>query len=348
MGTSSPSIRKLADSPSFVVRDLADDVAAVGLVRNAKKILQDGAKTHARSITYGFASFGQQRGGASAGISAIGEDRDAAVASFTAELTPSVADGSLALDHGKGVQATDLAELAAADTRPALHRSDHNGQRVDDRNHAFGVAHVAALARPLDGATVAVEVFDTASALCVGELVARGAKVTTLSTETGTVAANDGFDPVAVSEAWAAGSHEAVAGLGGEATARNKVFGADVDVLVVGSKVGALTHMGTPYLKAAAVVPNGVVPISTKAFVELRSRDVVVVPDFVSCAGRLLSWYTEAADGDALQAETATALTDLWGEIGDDPDGPLMAACTRAEAFLATWQQDLPFGRPLA
>ena len=29
-------------------------------------------------------------------------------------------------------------------------------------------------------------------------------------------------------------------------------------------------------------------------------------------------------------------------------DGPLLGACHRAEAFLRTWQDTLPFGRPLA
>ena len=29
-------------------------------------------------------------------------------------------------------------------------------------------------------------------------------------------------------------------------------------------------------------------------------------------------------------------------------DGPFLGACYSAEAFLSTWQDELPFGRPLA
>jgi hypothetical protein len=32
----------------------------------------------------------------------------------------------------------------------------------------------------------------------------------------------------------------------------------------------------------------------------------------------------------------------------DHPSGPLLGACEQAEAFLATWCDELPFGRPLA
>jgi hypothetical protein len=38
----------------------------------------------------------------------------------------------------------------------------------------------------------------------------------------------------------------------------------------------------------------------------------------------------------------------LLDEVAGHPDGPLLASCYRAEAFLATWQTKLPFGRPLA
>jgi hypothetical protein len=35
-------------------------------------------------------------------------------------------------------------------------------------------------------------------------------------------------------------------------------------------------------------------------------------------------------------------------EVLDHADGPLLGACYRAEAFLRTWRDTLPFGRPLA
>jgi len=35
-------------------------------------------------------------------------------------------------------------------------------------------------------------------------------------------------------------------------------------------------------------------------------------------------------------------------EVADHDDGPIIGACMRAEAFLSDWQDDLPFGRPMA
>ena len=38
----------------------------------------------------------------------------------------------------------------------------------------------------------------------------------------------------------------------------------------------------------------------------------------------------------------------LASDLVTHDDGPLLAGCYRAEAFLSTWRDELPFGRPLA
>jgi hypothetical protein len=35
------------------------------------------------------------------------------------------------------------------------------------------------------------------------------------------------------------------------------------------------------------------------------------------------------------------------GEVLGDDEGPVLGACERAEAFLGTWMEALPFGRPI-
>jgi len=67
---------------------------AVGIVRSANKILQGGAKDLARAMTYRFGVLNMAVGGASAGISAIPEERDGAIATFVEEATERVAAGS--------------------------------------------------------------------------------------------------------------------------------------------------------------------------------------------------------------------------------------------------------------
>ena len=73
---------KLTSTDAFIVFDLGD-APSVGVVRQAPKVLKDGAELLARSTTYAMAAFGLQLGGASAGINAKPDDRDAALAAFT-------------------------------------------------------------------------------------------------------------------------------------------------------------------------------------------------------------------------------------------------------------------------
>jgi hypothetical protein len=103
------NITKLSSTDAFVVVDLPDAPVATGVVRCARKVLQDGAVNMARTLTYTYAAFGLQRSGASAAVNAEGDARDAAVAAFVEELAPRVAAGELVLRPGKGVTTDDLA-----------------------------------------------------------------------------------------------------------------------------------------------------------------------------------------------------------------------------------------------
>ena len=42
------------------------------------------------------------------------------------------------------------------------------------------------------------------------------------------------------------------------------------------------------------------------------------------------------------------AVSEIISSVISHADGPILGACERAEAFLARWQDDLPFGRPMA
>ena len=74
-----------------------------------------------------------------------------------------------------------------------------------------------------------------------------------------------------------------------------------------------------------------------------------MLPDFVTLAGPVLAaWDGAGKSDDTLAADTAAAVRAILDEIAGHADGPLLAACYRAEAYLATWRTALPFGRPLA
>ena len=74
---------------------------------------------------------------------------------------------------------------------------------------------------------------------------------------------------------------------------------------------------------------------------------MTVVPDFVSTAGYLVGGFLDGDDQEV--AETLhRQVKELLDEAASHPDGVLLGACYRAEAFLETWQPSKPFGRPLA
>ena len=107
---------KLTSTDAFIVFDL-DDAPAVGVVRQAPKVLRDGAELLARSTTYAAASFGLPVGGGSAGINAKPDDREAAVAAFMEEVSSLVDEGRWLPGPGVGIGANDLASLGRPDQR---------------------------------------------------------------------------------------------------------------------------------------------------------------------------------------------------------------------------------------
>ena len=119
-------------------------------------------------------------------------------------------------------------------------------------------------------------------------------------------------------------------------------------MLVAGVEARRDRRLGRGRLTAGTVVPSGPVPVTAKGLAVLRRAGAVVVPDFVAhrrAAVRRLA----RSPAPAIPASAASVAIDaaLLEVLGHD-DGPLLGACYRAEAFLATWRDALPFGRPLA
>ncbi len=336
-------VNKLTGCDAFIVFDLGPEQPSAGIVRSAPKILVDGATTLARSLTYLFATFEQQMGGASCGVNAKPEGRGEALASFITEVGPAVRAGSLQLVAGQGVSDGDLAPLR--DLEP--------GDRIEsvsrDRFLATGVVAAAVRAHgDLAGTRVAVDGLDRSSTAVVASLARAGAQIVAVASSAGTLVDTAGLDVDQliglVDEHGPAGVEQL-----GDLGSPSAVFAAEADIVVTGSKVGAIDHDAAAVITAALVVPMGPVPVTAKALAVLRRSGKVVLPDFVTAAG---PWFAAFADAsvvpdevDALVGERiATALDDVLGH----EDGPLLASCRRAEAFLGTWRDELPFGRPLA
>ena len=289
----SMEVLKLESTDGFIAFDLGD-APAVGIVRQAPKVLRDGAELLARSTTYAAASFGLPIGGGSAGLNAKPDDRDAALAAFLEEVAPLVESGRWLPGPGVGIQCRRPVGPPArrgpsGRVRPDLRRRERRGGRP----------RCARLARRQDASRIV------------------------------------GGGPI--TEAAAA----SVAANGGTAAApgrlRRRVRRAPRRR--EGRRARARPRRDRPGQGGRAAHP---VPVTARALAVLGRAGVVVVPDFLSTAAPLLA-AVDPDGGDAMTRvhESVAALagegTNLW-----------MAAVDRAEAHLRTWQDELPFGRPLS
>jgi hypothetical protein len=118
--------------------------------------------------------------------------------------------------------------------------------------------------------------------------------------------------------------------------------GTEADVLFVAGKAGVIDHEVVPDIAAGIVVPLTPVPITARAHAELTKAGTVHVPDFLSTAAPLLHAH---ADG---VTDPVAAVADKVTSLAPKGTGMWMAAVEEAEAFLRTWRDELPFGRPLA
>jgi hypothetical protein len=285
-------LHKLTSTDAFIAFDLTE-APAVGVVRQAPKVLRDGTELLARSTTYAAASFGLSVGGGSAGINAKPDDRDAALAAFLEEVAPLVESGRWLPGPGVGVSAGDLAALPRAEARTAAFDPVVAGESA--------VAAALGALGSLNGQQLAV----------VG---------------TGALA-----DAAAAS-----------VGVNGGSLFEQGSFDAPCDALLVAGKAGVLEHDLAATVKARVVVPLTPAPVTARALAVLSRAGVMVVPDFLSTAAPLLT-ALDPDGGDAM-----TRVHDAVAALAGEGTNLWMAAVERSEAHLKTWQDALPFGRPLA
>jgi len=283
---------QLTSTDAFIVFDLGD-APAVGIVRQAPKVLKDGAELLARSTTYAAASFGLRVGGGSAGINAKPDERDAALAAFLEEVAPLVESGRWLPGSGVGITTDDLAGLDRAEERASAFDQTAAGESA--------VAAALGALGSLDGKQVAIV----------------------------------GNGPIVEAAAASASAN-------GASPQPQASLDTECDVLLVAGKAGVLEHDLAATVRAKVVVPLTPVPVTARALAVLGRAGVVVVPDFLSTAAPLLTTL-DASGGDAM-----TRVHDAVAALAGEGTNLWMAAVTKAEEHLKTWQTTLPFGRPLS
>ena len=159
----------------------------------------------------------------------------------------------------------------------------------------------------------------------------------------------DGFDVTALHEALSTNGPGMVAEFAEEELPGWRILGADVDVLFAGSKMGLINHQGAENVKAKLIAPTGPIPYTTKGALVLEKQGTTVLPDIVTTAGAMFGGMPPGEDDqDSIEHAIAELLSTLTGQIVGQDNMAILEACHRAEAFLRTWRDQLPFGRPFA
>lgn len=341
------SLRKFSSTDAFVVSDL-DDVACFGIVRSAPKILQGGAKDLARSMTYSFAAFEMKYGGASGGINAKPDERNEAIRLFVEEIQEDVTAGNLGLDPGKGIGSGDFDSLSAVDSRNSVRLSIHGKDPLHIFLAGLGPVECADHIAGLEGKTVAIEGFGTNCVVMAELLEERGAKIVGISTLSGSMSDSSGISVNEIRERWGAHGIDFVIDKEDPDPAW-KVFQCGADVFFAGSKMGAINHTTAEKLEIEALIPHQPIPYTAKALSILQRKGCVVVPDFIPVGGPAFSyWAEEKAEITEIISQVTSGMAAVLDEAIDHEDGLFLGSCYRAESFLGSWRQDLPFGRPLA
>tara|TARA_B100001250_G_scaffold238047_1_gene204542 strand:- start:366 stop:1403 length:1038 start_codon:yes stop_codon:yes gene_type:complete len=341
-------LRKLSSTNAFVVTDLID-VPSFGIVRSAKKILQGGAKDLARSMTYTFASFEMQRGGASGGINATPDEKEEAIENFVSELGDDVGSGSLGLDAGKGIAASSFAKLVEADARSDMRFAEQGSDQLETYLAALGPIVVAEQLSGLEGKALSIEGFGNHGPAMMDLIAERGGKVVSISTLSGSISNSDGLDAEEIRSQWDDDGIDFVKSSDGEAEPAWKVFQSGADILFAGSKMGAVSHVTAEKLQVQALIPHQPIPFTARALAMLQRKGTVVAPDFIAVAGPIFAaWPKENETSSDVIASATSMIDGALAESLKHEDGLFLGACYRAESFLASWHHTKLFGRPLA
>ena len=118
---------------------------------------------------------------------------------------------------------------------------------------------------------------------------------------------------------------------------------ATADALFIAGKTGVIDHEAAESVKARIVVPLTPLPVTAKAYAAFRRADIVYVPDFIALAAPLLETFDASNSTDSVER-----VREVMVALAEEGPNAWLVAIGLAEAFLSTWQDGLPFGRPLA
>lgn len=338
--------RQLEATTGFVIYDLPDADCYVGPARLGAKLAPGNATMLVRHQTYAFALLQQKRSGATIGFKVDPEGATEAIEAAAGELADELEGQKLLTSPGLRLTREMLSPFLRHDQRNTIAVDDRDGVTFEDELVGVGASTAADRAcGGLDGKRVSIEGFGPLGLAIAREVEQRGGQVARVATAKGCVSGS--FDAATLADAFLAAGPACVEQLG-DVGKPWEIWKGDVDAIFVGSKPGAMSGDGANSIGSTPVIAFSPAAISSKALAILRQNGTTAVADFLAAVGPALAWWPEEGAGhDDVRSATTAAVENLMNDTADHVDGSFMAACYAAESFLSTWQDTLPFGRPL-
>jgi glutamate dehydrogenase (NAD(P)+) len=350
-----PQIIELSSVPGFVVFDMPGAAMSAGGTRLAPDVSVAEVALLARAMTYKYGVLGVRVGGAKAGVRGDPLDRAdkaALMARFCAEIKPMADEGRLLTGPDMGTAEEDFAPLRERRAVPGAISAVVDGVPFEDVLTGYGVAAAAAAALDggWDGRSVAIEGFGKVGGGVAREVVRRGGRVVAVSTLAGCVASPAGLDVEWLLALRREHGDECVTHYGRPVEPPAWLFSVDADVVVPGTRPGAIDARVAAALPASVrvVAPAANVPYTAAGAEVLGERGITALPDFVCNSGAVLGYRSapDTAPPEVL-AKVGTTIGELTGELLGHPDGPLVGAFERAAGFVRGWWGEPP-GPPFA
>lgn len=342
---STPEIVSLSSVPGCIVFDLPGVAVSAGGTRLAPDVTPAEVAMLARAMTYKFAALGAEVGGAKAGV--VGDPADRAaragqMARYCAEIRPLTDSGRFLTGPDMGTFEEDFAPLRERRAAPAAINAVVDGVPFEDVLTGYGVTVAAqtALGGEWPGRSVAIEGFGKVGGGVATEVARRGGRVVAVSTVRGCLADPAGLDVDRLLALRREHGDACVEHYGRPVTPPAELFAVEADVLVPGTRPGAISEAVAEALpdRVKVVAPAANVPYTRAGAAVLHRRDIAALPDFVCNAGAVIG-YRSAPDDlpDEVLGAAGATIADLIGEVLGHPDGPLAGACERAAEFLRGW-----------
>jgi glutamate dehydrogenase (NAD(P)+) len=178
--------------------------------------------------------------------------------------------------------------------------------RTGSTSRGVQIAALAALGRPPEGMTVAVQGFGKVGALAAQYLSDAGA----------------GLD-IADLRAWVAGSGGVRGYRHADAMSHAELFELDVDMLVPAALEGAITAENAPRVRARLIVEGANGPTTPEADEILAANGTIVVPDILANAGGVIVSYLEwvqnmqacSWSGDEVDGKLRDLMENAYAEV---------------------------------